>query len=62
MADDASIKTVNESMQNALNRDFVRLFNSICEANDLPCTSDALNYLPHIGKTMQLPSYSHPLF
>ncbi|OJI90659.1 hypothetical protein ASPTUDRAFT_62688 [Aspergillus tubingensis CBS 134.48] len=57
MADDASIKTVNESMQNALNRDFVRLFNSICEANDLPCTSDALNYLPHIdiqNLTLQL--------
>ncbi|PYH64776.1 protein kinase family protein [Aspergillus vadensis CBS 113365] len=46
MPDDARIKAVDEStMQNALNWNFIRLFNSLCEANDLSCTSDALNYL-----------------
>ncbi|PWY67366.1 hypothetical protein BO83DRAFT_391223 [Aspergillus eucalypticola CBS 122712] len=47
MADDPRVNTINESpIQNALNRNFTRLFNSLCEANDLSCTSDALNYLP----------------
>ncbi|RAH60903.1 hypothetical protein BO85DRAFT_435235 [Aspergillus piperis CBS 112811] len=47
MADDASVKIVDEiTMKNALNRNFTRLFNSICEANDLSRTSDALIHLP----------------
>ncbi|PYH32828.1 protein kinase family protein [Aspergillus neoniger CBS 115656] len=47
MADHAPVKTIDEStMHNALNRNFTRLFSSICEANDLSCTSDALIHLP----------------
>lgn len=51
MAEDASFKIVDEStIQNALNRNFNRLFNSLCEANDLSRTSDALIHLPRTGK------------